>query len=50
LSLAEYVDAVYHAATLDPLTAAACTLDQSHAAIGEMLAAQRQWLPRFNLS
>ncbi len=41
------VDAVYHAAMLDPLTAAVCTLPQIHAMVGEMLEAHEQWLPEF---
>ena len=40
-------DAVYHAVMLDPLTAAVCTLPQIHAMVGELLAAQQQWLPQF---
>ncbi|HEY0792928.1 MAG TPA: alpha-glucosidase/alpha-galactosidase [Chthoniobacterales bacterium] len=40
-------EAVYHAVMLDPLTAAACTLDQIREMVGEMLKAQRQWLPDF---
>lgn len=43
------VDAVYYAAMLDPLTAAVCTLPQIHQMVGEMLAAQAQWLPQFSL-
>jgi alpha-galactosidase/6-phospho-beta-glucosidase family protein len=49
-ALAESVDAVYHAATLYPLTAAVGTLDQTHVMIGDTLEAQRQWLPQFDLS
>jgi alpha-galactosidase len=40
-------DAVHHAALLDPLTAAACTMPQVHAMVDEMLETQAQWLPRF---
>ncbi|MCB0052850.1 MAG: alpha-glucosidase/alpha-galactosidase, partial [Caldilinea sp.] len=40
-------DAVYHAAMLDPLTAAVCTLPQIHGMVTEMLDAQAQWLPQF---
>jgi alpha-galactosidase len=40
-------DAVYHAVMLDPLTAAVCTLPQIHSMVGEMLAAQAEWLPQF---
>ena len=43
------VDAVYHAVMLDPLTAAVCTLPQIRAMIDEMLQAQKQWLPQFDL-
>lgn len=42
------VDAVYHAAMLDPLTAAVCTLPQIHDLVREMLTAQAQWLPQFS--
>jgi alpha-galactosidase len=42
-------DAVYHAVMLDPLTAAVCTLPQIHAMVTEMLAAEKQWLPQFEL-
>ena len=41
------VEAAYHAVMLDPLTAAVCTLPQIHNMVGEMLSAQRQWLPQF---
>ena len=41
------VDAVYHAAALDPLTGAVCTLPQIRAMVDEMIAAQAQWLPQF---
>ncbi len=41
------VDAVHHAVMLDPLTGAVCTLPQIRAMVGEMLAAQKQWLPQF---
>jgi alpha-galactosidase len=34
---------------LDPLTAAVCTLPQIHAMVTEMLAAEKQWLPQFEL-
>ena len=43
------IDAVYHAVMLDPLTGAVCTLPQIHAMVDEMLAAQQQWLPQFDL-
>jgi alpha-galactosidase len=42
-------EAVHHAVMLDPLTAAVCTLPQIRAMVGEMLEAQAQWLPQFNL-
>jgi len=41
------VERVYHAVALDPLTAAVCTLPQIREMVGEMLAAQAQWLPQF---
>ncbi len=41
--------AVYHAAMLDPLTAAVCTLPQIRAMVDEMLEAQAQWLPQFQI-
>ncbi len=40
-------EAVYHAAMLDPLTAAVCTLPQIHAMVSELLTAQARWLPQF---
>lgn len=43
------VDAIYHAVMLDPLTSAVCTLPQIHDMVGEMLEAQKQWLPQFDL-
>jgi alpha-galactosidase len=43
------VDAVYHAVMLDPLTAAVCTLPQIHDMVTDMLRAQAQWLPQFEL-
>jgi len=43
------VEAVYHAIMLDPLTSAVCTLDQIRSMVDEMLAAQAQWLPQFQL-
>jgi alpha-galactosidase len=47
--LASDIDAVYHAVMLDPLTGAVCTLPQIRAMVDEMLAAQKQWLPQFDL-
>jgi alpha-galactosidase len=47
--LAGDVEAVYHAVMLDPLTAAVCTLPQIRALVDEMLAAQKRWLPQFDL-
>jgi len=41
-------DAVHHAALVDPLTAAACTMPQVHAMVNEMLASQARWLPQFS--
>lgn len=43
------VEAIYHAVMLDPLTAAVCTLPQMRYMVDEMLAAQAQWLPQFEL-
>jgi alpha-galactosidase len=40
-------DAIKHAISLDPLTAAVCTLDQISAMTDEMFAAQKEWLPQF---
>jgi len=44
------VDAVYYAATVDPLTASTCTLPQIHDMVTEMLKAQSQWLPQFEVA
>jgi alpha-galactosidase len=41
-------EAVYHAAMLDPLTAAVCTLPQIREMVDKMLAAGVQWLPKFS--
>jgi alpha-galactosidase len=41
------VEAVHHAVTLDPLTAADCTLTQIRSVVDEMLGAQARWLPQF---
>jgi len=41
-------EAVHHAVMLDPLTGAICTLPQIRAMVGEMLEAQRRWLPQFS--
>jgi alpha-galactosidase len=43
------IDAVHHAVMLDPLTASVCTLPQIHDMVEEMLAAQQDWLPQFNI-
>jgi alpha-galactosidase len=40
-------EAIVHAAMLDPLTAAVCTLDQVRAMVGELFEAQERWLPQF---
>jgi len=40
-------EAVVHAAALDPLTAAVCTLKEIREMCSEMLEAQRPWLPQF---
>jgi alpha-galactosidase len=46
-ALTGQTEAIYHAVMLDPLTAAICTLPQIRAMVGEMLEAQRRWLPQF---
>jgi alpha-galactosidase len=38
---------VHAAVALDPLTAAVLPLDQIHAMVDEMFAAQAEWLPQF---
>jgi alpha-galactosidase len=38
---------IVHALAMDPLTAAVCTLKETREMCGEMLEAQRQWLPQF---
>jgi alpha-galactosidase len=40
-------EAILHAISLDPLTAAVCTLDQIRAMTDEMFDAQKHWLPKF---
>jgi alpha-galactosidase len=40
---------VHHAMALDPLTSALLTLDQIKAMTNELLGAQANWLPQFNL-
>jgi alpha-galactosidase len=40
-------DAIYHAALLDPLTAAVCTMPQIRSIVDDMLSAQAEWLPQF---
>jgi alpha-galactosidase len=47
-SLTGNTEAVYHAVMLDPLTGAVCTLDQIRSMVGDLLEAQKQWLPQFN--
>jgi alpha-galactosidase len=37
-------EAVYHAAMLDPLTAAVCTLNQIRCMVNELLEAQERWI------
>ena len=44
-ALEENRDHIYHAIMLDPLTGALLTLDQIHAMVDEMLAAESAWLP-----
>ena len=41
-------EAVVHAAMLDPLAAAACSLDQIRDMVGDLFAAERAWLPQFD--
>ncbi len=41
------LDAVHHAVALDPMTGAACTLEQIHAMVAELWEAQKHWLPQF---
>ena len=43
-------DSVHHAVMLDPLTAAVCTLPQIREMVDEMLTAQAQWLPQFQVT
>ena len=40
-------EAIVHAAAMDPLTGAVCTLNEIRKMCSEMLEAQRQWLPQF---
>ena len=40
-------ETILHAISLDPLTAAVCTLDQIRAMTDEMFVAQAYWLPQF---
>jgi len=46
-ALSGNAETVVHAVTLDPLTAAVCTLPQIRVMVDEMLVAQAQWLPQF---
>jgi alpha-galactosidase len=46
-SLRGNTETIKHAISLDPLTAAVCTLDQISAMTDEMFATQKQWLPQF---
>ena len=39
-------EAIYHAAMLDPLAAAVCTLPQIRSMVDELLRAQQRWLPK----
>ena len=48
-SLSGDTEAIYHAVMLDPLTAAVCSLPQIHAMVSELLAAEKQWLPQFEV-
>jgi alpha-galactosidase len=45
--LTEEVEHIYHAAMLDPLTAAQLTLSQIRAMVDEMRVAESAWLPPF---
>lgn len=47
-ALSGKTEPVYHAAMLDPLTAAVCTLPQIHAMVSELLEQQARWLPQFH--
>jgi alpha-galactosidase len=40
-------EAIVHAAMLDPLTAAVCTLDDIRSMVGELCEAEAAWLPQF---
>jgi len=44
------VEAVHYAVMMDPLTAAVCTMPQIRAMVREMLEAQAQWLPQFQVT
>ncbi len=46
-SLAGDREAIYHAAMMDPLTAAVCTLPQIRAMVDELFEAEESWLPQF---
>ena len=46
-SLTGDTESIKHAISLDPLTAAVCTLDQISEMTNEMFAAQKHWLPQF---
>jgi alpha-galactosidase len=46
-ALAGDTEHIVHAASLDPLTSAVCTLAEIRAMCSEMLEAQRRWLPQF---
>jgi alpha-galactosidase len=46
-SLTGDTEAVHHAVSLDPLTAAVCTLPRIRQMTDEMLEAQARWLPQF---
>ncbi|MFN2234564.1 MAG: alpha-glucosidase/alpha-galactosidase [Anaerolineales bacterium] len=47
-SLTGDTEAIKYAISLDPLTAAVCTLDQISAMSDELYAAQKHWLPQFD--
>ena len=46
-ALTQNKELIYHAAMLDPLTSAVCTLDQIRDMVDEMVVQQSQWLPSF---
>ncbi|WP_299017618.1 alpha-glucosidase/alpha-galactosidase [uncultured Photobacterium sp.] len=47
-ALTHNLDAARYALSLDPVTAAVCTLEQIDAMFNELFEAQQHWLPQFN--